>query len=232
VTEASGRILVIEDNRDFGATLRINFEREGYDVALAHDGAQGLELATAEPWDLVVLDLMLPSMNGFGVLQRLRDSGVGTPVLVTTALGTEDDKIRAFALGADDYVVKPCGLRELLARVRVLMKRGGAQPDPDRVKVQVADILVDLSARVVSRGGADIRLRPKEFDLLAALIRHRGRVLSRADLLREVWGYSEGAQSRTLETHLAALRDRLGDDPRNPTYVVTVRGAGYRLGGA
>ena len=221
-------ILLIEDNRDYAATLKANLEREGYGVTVTGDGVAGLERAAREPPDLVVLDLMLPAMNGFDVLQRMRDQGLGMPVLVMTALGTEEEKLRGFGLGADDYIVKPCGLREILARVRALLKRGGSGagvPEP----VRIGELSVDLAARVVRLGGEALNLRPKEFDLLAALVRHRGRVVSRAELLREVWGYAAGIERRTVETHLAALRQRLGDDPQSPSYIVTVRGAGYRL---
>lgn len=221
-------ILLIEDNRDYAATLKANLEREGYHVQVAATGATGLAQAAGEPPDLVVLDLMLPAMNGFDVLQRMRDQGLGMPVLVMTALGTEEEKLRGFGLGADDYIVKPCGLREILARVRALLKRGGSGaglPEP----VRIGELSVDLAAREVRLGGEPLSLRPKEFDLLAALVRHRGRVVSRGELLREVWGYAAGIESRTVETHLAALRQRLGDDPQSPRYIVTVRGAGYRL---
>lgn len=223
-------ILLIEDNRDYAATLGSNLEREGYDVSIAATGVEGLEKAKATRPDLIILDLMLPTMNGFTLLQRLRDEGHLTPVLIMTALGTEEEKLRGFGLGADDYVVKPCGLLEILARVRALLKRASATGVAPRSEIQVGDLTIDFSAREVRRGQDAIALRPKEFDLLAALVRHKGRVLSRADLLREVWGYAAGSESRTVETHLAALRERLGDDPQAPRYIVTVRRAGYRLG--
>lgn len=223
-------ILVIEDNRDFAAALRANLEREGYEVSVALTGVDGLEKAKGSQPDLIILDLMLPAMSGFTVLQRLRDEGRDTPVLIMTALGTEEEKLRGFGLGADDYVVKPCGLLEILARVRALLKRSTAGASTVRAAVHVGDLTIDFSARLVRRGADEIPLRPKEFDLLAALVRHRGRVVSRADLLREVWGYAAGTESRTVETHLAALRERLGDDPQAPRYIVTVRRAGYRLG--
>jgi DNA-binding response OmpR family regulator/signal transduction histidine kinase len=219
-------ILVIEDNRDYAATLGANLRREGYDVALAHTGVDGLEQARRDPADLIILDLMLPSMNGYTVLQRLRDSGVGAPVLIMTALGTEEEKLRGFALGADDYVVKPCGLLEMLARVRALLRRGPSPVATSRL-VAFGPLQVDLDAREVRRGAEVVPLRPKEFDLLAALLRHRGRVVSRAELLREVWGYAAGTESRTVETHLAALRQRLGVD--GSRLIVTVRGALYRV---
>jgi len=223
-------ILLIEDNRDYAAALRANLEREGYDVTVAPTGVEGLELAKRNAPDLIILDLMLPAMSGFTVLQRLRDEGRQAPVLIMTALGTEEEKLRGFGLGADDYVVKPCGLLEILARVRALLKRSSAGASAPKSEVQVGDLTIDFGARLVRRDDAEIALRPKEFDLLAALVRHRGRVVSRADLLREVWGYAAGTESRTVETHLAALRERLGDDPQAPRYIVTVRRAGYRLG--
>jgi DNA-binding response OmpR family regulator len=223
-------ILLVEDNRDYAATLRANLEREGYDVSVAATGVEGLQLAKTSRPDLIILDLMLPAMNGFTVLQRLRDEGREVPVLIMTALGTEEEKLRGFGLGADDYVVKPCGLLEILARVRALLKRASATGAAPRTETRVGDLTIDFGARIVRRGQDEIALRPKEFDLLAALVRHRGRVVSRADLLREVWGYAAGTESRTVETHLAALRERLGDDPQTPRYIVTVRRAGYRLG--
>lgn len=222
-------ILLIEDNRDYAATLKANLEREGYDVRVAATGVTGLAQARQEPPDLVVLDLMLPAMDGFTVLQRMRDQGLGMPVLIMTALGTEEEKLRGFGLGADDYIVKPCGLREILARVRALLKRGGSGPAVPK-PVEIGELSIDLAARVVRLGTEAVNLRPKEFDLLAALVRSRGRVVSRSELLREVWGYAAGTESRTIETHLAALRQRLGDDSQSPRYIVTVRGAGYRLG--
>ncbi|MDZ4674100.1 MAG: response regulator transcription factor [Gemmatimonadota bacterium] len=222
-------LLLIEDNRDYAAMLRTNLEREGYQVRVAASGTEGLQAALAEPPDLVILDLMLPGLSGFTVLQRLRDAGSTIPVLVMTALGTEEEKLRGFGLGADDYVVKPCGLLELLARVRALLKRAVPGSVERAVVVRVGDLRVDLGARVVHRGTDVVALRPKEFDLLAALVRHRGRVVSRGELLRDVWGYAAGTESRTVETHLAALRQRLGDDPHGSRYIVTVRGAGYRL---
>jgi DNA-binding response OmpR family regulator len=219
-------LLIVEDNRDYAATLRTNLEHEGYAVDVSHTGPDGIAAARAGAYDLVLLDLMLPGASGFTVLERLRDEGIAAPVLVLTALGTEDEKLRGFGIGADDYVVKPVGLRELLARVKALLRRGG---DGGRRGVpnvaRVGDLEVNLAARTVRRRGAELSLRPKEFELLAALIRRRGRVVSRGELLREVWGYAEGAESRTVETHLASLRQRLGGGE----YVVTVRGAGYRL---
>lgn len=223
------RILLIEDNRDYAETLRGNLEIEGYEVIVAATGPEGLALAKSGAPDLIVLDLMLPAMNGFTVLQRLRESGRNAPVLIMTALGAEDEKLRGFGLGADDYVVKPTGLLEILARVKALLKRASGGASEARDSVTVGDLEVDLGARIVRREGRELPVRPKEFDLLAALIRHRGRVVSKPQLLREVWGYAAGTESRTVDTHVAALRQHLGDDPQSPRYIVTARGAGYRV---
>jgi DNA-binding response OmpR family regulator len=224
------RVLIVEDNRSYAETLKGNLEREGYEVLTALTGLDGLEIARRDAPDLIILDLMLPTMNGFTVLQRLRDAGSDAPVLIMTALGSEDEKLRGFGLGADDYVVKPTGLLEILARVRALLKRATAGASETREEIRIDDLCVDVGARTVRRGATELTLRPKEFDLLAALIRHRGKVVSRATLLREVWGYASGTESRTVETHLAALRQHLGDDQGRPRYIVTVRGAGYRIG--
>jgi DNA-binding response OmpR family regulator len=224
------KILLIEDNRAFAEMLASNLQHEGFEVSVAATGVDGLKQARAQSADLIILDLMLPTMSGFTVLQRLRDEGNDTPVLIMTALGMEEEKLRGFGLGADDYIVKPCGLREILARVRALLKRSNAGATEQRSEFRLQDLMIDFSARTVRRNGDELNLRPKEFDLLAALVRHRGKVLSRDDLLREVWGYAAGTESRTVETHLAALRQRLGDDPQSSRYIITVRRAGYRLG--
>lgn len=223
-------ILLIEDNRDYAEMLAANLVREGFEVSHAATGVDGLKLVRSGSPDLIILDLMLPTMSGFTVLQRMRDEGNNTPVLIMTALGMEEEKLRGFGLGADDYIVKPCGLREILARVRALLKRTNAITAAPLNVFQLHDLTINFSARTLHRGDVELALRPKEFDLLAALVRHRGRVVSRDELLREVWGYSSGTESRTVETHLAALRQRLGDDLQSSRYVVTVRGAGYRLG--
>lgn len=223
-------ILLIEDNRDYAEMLMSNLVREGFEVAHAATGVDGLKQIRGRSPDLIILDLMLPTMSGFTVLQRMRDEGNNTPVLIMTALGMEEEKLRGFGLGADDYIVKPCGLREILARVRALLKRTATSASTLLNVFQLHDLTIDFSARTIHRDGVELTLRPKEFDLLAALVRHKGRVVSRDELLREVWGYSPGTESRTVETHFAALRQRLGDDPQLPRYIVTVRGAGYRLG--
>ena len=224
------RVLVIEDNRNLATGLRNNLEIEGYRVDVAYDGSDGLERARSGSPNLIVLDLMLPKMDGYRVLRTLREEGRDTPVLILSARGEETDKVLGFHLGADDYVSKPFGLLEFLARVDALMRRAGnggsSKLDP---VVTVGDIAVDTGTHTVRRGGEPVTLRPKEYDLLIALLRRRGQVASRTELLAEVWGYAGEVYSRTVDTHIAELRRKLEDNPAEPRYVLTVRKTGYRL---
>ncbi|MDP3910072.1 MAG: response regulator transcription factor [Gemmatimonadales bacterium] len=227
------RILVIEDNPDLAYGLRNNLEIEGYDVEVAKDGVKGLARVRAVFPDLVVLDLMLPGMDGFRVLKTLREEGLGMPVLILTARGEEADKVRGLRLGADDYVTKPFGVLELLARVEALFRRVAAPrrnggPPPSAVE-KFGDIEVLAPSRTVLRRGAPVALTPKEYDLLVALMRRDGACVTRHELLTEVWGYSAEVMSRTVDTHVAELRRKLEGDPANPKHILTVRKTGYRL---
>jgi len=224
------RVLLIEDNHSLAQGLRDNLEMEGHAVQLAHDGAAGLA-ALDDPPDLVILDLMLPDQNGFRVLRSLRERDRRVPVLILTAREAEDDKVRGLRLGADDYVTKPFSLLELLARVEALLRRathGGASALPAE-EIRFADVVIYPGTRTVVRGGALVSLRPKELDLLLALIRREGRVAARAELLSEVWGYSDDVSSRTVDTHIAELRRKLEIDAAAPRHLLTVRKAGYRF---
>lgn len=221
------RILIIEDHADLAEGLAANLEIEGHEVEIAGDGRSGLERALAYPPDLVVLDLMLPELDGRRVLERLRKEGVDTPVLVLTARGEETDKVLGFRLGADDYVTKPFGLLELLARVSALLRRGAGVPAARGWTF--GDLEVDHGARRVTRAGIPLDLTPKEYDLLVALIGRDGAVASRVELMKEVWGYPAAVVSRTVDTHVAELRRKLEDDPADPRFVLTVRSAGYRF---
>ena len=232
------RILVVEDNANLALGLRNNLEIEGYAVEVARDGVAALEMARAGHFDLVILDLMLPRLDGYRVLEALRAEGRGMPVLILTARGEEAEKVLGFRLGADDYVTKPFGLMELLARVRAHLRRAeGARQAPGAAVaaaptvVRFGDVEVEPATWVVRRGGAPVALRPKEFELLMALVRRRGGVASRLELLREVWGYADEVVSRTVDTHVAELRRKLEADPANPAHLLTVRKAGYRLRG-
>ena len=225
------RILVVEDNEDLAFGLRTNLEIEGHEVAVAHDGREGLERALQTPPDLVILDLMLPGLDGFRVLRELRKRDPATPVLVLTARGEEADKVRGLRLGADDYVTKPFGLLELLARVEALLRRAGRAVAGDGERWTFGEVTVDADRRTVTRAGEVVELSPKELDLLLALLRRDGAVVSRLDLLREVWGYQEevAVVSRTVDTHVVELRRKLEAEPARPRHILTVRKAGYRL---
>lgn len=223
----TGRILVVEDNPDLAFGLRNNLEIEGHEVRVAEDGPLGAELALAWRPDLVILDLMLPGMDGYRVLRTIREAGFDSPVLMLTARGEESDKVMGFRNGADDYVTKPFGVLELLARVQALLRRGsnGASASLD----QFGAVRVDRAARTVSRDGHPVALAPMEFELLLALLDRRGAVVSRHDLMRQVWGYDASIVSRTVDTHVVELRRKLEADPAAPRHILTVRKAGYRL---
>jgi DNA-binding response OmpR family regulator len=231
----SKRILVIEDNAALALGLRNNLEYEGYEAVVAHDAAGGLAAARARAPDLIILDLMLPDADGFRVLRELRAAGSDVPVLVLTALGDEADKVRGLRVGADDYVTKPFGLLELLARVEVLLRRvtrpaaPAAPAGAGHETTSFGAVSVCAATHSVTRAGAPVALRPKEYELLVALLRRDGAVATRHELLREVWGYDDSVTSRTVDTHMAELRRKLEPDPGNPRHLLTVRKTGYRL---
>jgi two-component system alkaline phosphatase synthesis response regulator PhoP len=219
------RVLLIEDNADLAFGLRTSLEVEGYDVVHAETGKTGLSRAAEGAPDLIVLDLMLPEMSGYEVLRRLRRGRHEMPVLILTARGEEADKVQGFRLGADDYVVKPVGVLEFLARVEALLRR--AQPRPSTGVYRLEDLEIDGDRRTAAVAGDEVDLSPLEFDLLSALAQRRGNLVSRAELLKEVWGYRSGVESRTVDTHIAKLRAKIDRGTRSR--IVTVRKKGYRL---
>jgi DNA-binding response OmpR family regulator len=226
------RILIIEDNHDLAKGLANNLEIEGFAVDVVHDGPEGLERARTGAPELVILDLALPSLDGYRVLSTLRGEGNDVPVLILTARTEEADKVRGFRYGADDYVTKPFGLLELLGRVSALLRRANASSrgrtmNGDRIRV--GDIEIRPGTHDVYRRGFPVTLRPKEFELLMALIRRHGDIVTRLELLQEVWGYDAEVVSRTVDTHIAELRRKIEDDPANPRYLITVRKVGYRF---
>ncbi len=227
------RILIIEDNKDLAFGLRSNLEIEGYDVATAATGTQGIQQATAFQPDLVILDLMLPEMDGFEVLRILRKNGAAAPVLILSARGEEVDKVRGLRLGADDYVTKPFSLMELLARVEALLRRGSVTAFGDANSesdiVCIKDIAICPRTRSVRKDDRLVELAPKEFDLLLELVRHDGAVVSRIDLMQSVWGHSSAVVSRTIDTHIAELRRKLDDESSQSSLIATVRKIGYRI---
>jgi two-component system alkaline phosphatase synthesis response regulator PhoP len=226
------RVLIVEDNPDLAFGLRNNLEIEGYEVGVAEDGPSGLARALEWRPDLVILDIMLPGMDGHRVLRTLRDAHFGAPVLMLTARGEETDKVRGLRSGADDYVTKPFGVLELLARVEALLRRsrsGGNGNGEGARRDGFGTIAIDRAARSVTRGGAPVPLAPMEYELLLALLDRDGAVVSRHELMKTVWGYDESIVSRTVDTHVVELRRKLEDDPSRPRHILTVRKAGYRL---
>jgi DNA-binding response OmpR family regulator len=228
------RILVVEDSPDLAFGLRTNLEIEGYDIRVAGDGRTALrEFDDFRP-DLVVLDLMIPELNGYGVLQTLRERGNNTPVLILSATAEETAKIRGFRLGADDFVTKPFSVLELLARIEALLRRARG-PDTSagtgtaQSHFRFAGVEVDLMSRRVYRFGELVDLSPKAYDLLIALMNRRGGVVRREELLREVWGHRREISTRTVDAHIVELRRKLEEDATNPRHFLTVRKAGYRF---
>lgn len=232
------RILVVEDNEDLAFGLRKVLEFEGYEVEVAKDGESGLASSAKTKPDLLILDIMLPNKSGFDVLRELRTLGHRFPILILTARSQESDVVLGFDFGADDYVTKPFSTAELLARVRALLRRvqtgalgeAGGDGGSTGGVMNFGEVEVSSPTRTVVRAGESVELTPKEFDLLVALLGRRGAVISRQELLKEVWGYGNAdINTRTVDVHLSELRRKLEDDPANPRYILTVRKAGYRL---
>ena len=221
-------ILIVEDDDTVREALSAGLESEGYEVILSDNGLDGLKQAKEEGPDLILLDLMLPEMDGLSVCRALRrDSDV--PIIMLTARGTEMDKIVGLETGADDYVVKPFSLGELLARIRSLLRRTRNEKQENQMQLTSGDISLDLTSRRVSKDDAEVHLTQKEFNLLAELIRNKGAVLSRDLLLEKVWGYSYVGNTHTVDVHIRWLREKIELDPSKPVRIVTVRGVGYRF---
>jgi DNA-binding response OmpR family regulator len=227
------RVLVVEDQRDLAKGLKANLEVEGYDVDVAHTAEEALRIVARRAPGLVLLDLMLPDVEGYDVLAQLRRDGHTMPVLILTARGEEVDKVRGFRLGADDYVTKPFGVMELVVRIEALLRRAGPRPGAARFGKdsvhRIGDIEIDVDDHRVRRRGKEVPLSPKAFELLLALVRKQGRVATRVELLRDVWGYASAVTTRTVDTHVAELRRRLEDNPAEPRHILTVWKVGYRL---
>lgn len=231
MTSAPARILVVDDEESILQFVSYNLRKEGYDVTTATDGEAALELAAEQQFDLVVLDIMLPGVDGYEVCRRLRASG-DTPVLFLSARDTELDKVVGLEIGGDDYLAKPFGVRELIARVKALLRRSGpraAEGSRDDAPLEAAGIVLDEAAHIARSGDTDIDLTPREFELLACLMRHAGKVLSREHLLKEAWGWQYVVETKTVDTHIKRLRDKLAAAGVDPAAVETVRGYGYRL---
>ena len=224
------RLLLVEDEPGLVLTLTDRLTREDYAVETSADGESALERASSEGFDLVLLDVMLPRMNGFDVLRELRRRGVETPVIMLTARGQVVDKVVGLKLGADDYVTKPFEMAELLARIEAKLRRAPAVLHPAD-GYQFGDVRVDFRRAEVTRAGEPIELSAREFQLLRYFIEHRGATLTREELLNEVWGYNAMPSTRTVDVHVAWLRQKIEPTPRAPQFVLTIHGLGYKFAG-
>lgn len=223
-------ILLIDDERKITDPLKASFERDGYQVAIAADGHTGLSLALVNKPDVIVLDVMMPGLDGWKVCRAIREHNNHAPIIMLTALGDSTDRIKGLESGADDYLVKPFGYKELEAHVRAMLRR--VQLDKGDAPVQrlsAGDIVLDMQARTVTKDGHEIPMRQKEFDILALLMANAGTVVSRERLFDEIWGTDWLGDTRTLDVHMSWLRAKLEDNPAEPQYLQTVRGVGYRF---
>lgn len=226
------RILIIEDNRDLAKVLKMNLEDLAMEVDLAHDGVVGLTKTESEKYDLIILDLMLPGIDGIEICRRIRSSSVYTPILMLTSKSSELDRILGLEMGADDYVTKPFSIKELMARVKAIFRRieeiqvGNL---PKQEIIRAGNLLIDTSRRTVSCQGAPVDLTAKEFELLHHFANNPGRVYSRTQLLDDVWGYGHDGYEHTVNSHINRLRAKIEEDPSSPQYILTVWGVGYKF---
>ncbi len=225
-------VLLVEDETNLADAVRLNLEREGFDVRMAKDGVGGLAEARREAPDIIVLDIMLPDLNGLEVCRALRRES-DVPILMLTALGEEVDKVVGLELGADDYVTKPFSMRELLARVRAILRRprNAAGPASPEEVLRSGNLEIDLAAHVVRLDGEAIPMRPREFALLALLVKNPRRVYTRNQMLEALWGHDYIGDERTVDVHIRWLREKIEEKPSDPTRIVTLRGIGYRFEG-
>lgn len=223
------RIVIIEDEPDLAMGLRDNLEFERYQVAHAANGEEGLRLVAQQPTDLVLLDIMLPDIDGFEVCRRLREAGYTMPIIILSARGQEIDKVRGLELGADDYVSKPFSLRELLARVHAALRRAVTAAELPHTRFVVGDREVDLVRQVVKTPTGDLPLGYYEAEILRMLHEHVGEAVPRADMLARIWGVGVGPADRTVDNHIVSLRRKLEPDPQKPRHILTAHAVGYKL---
>jgi two-component system alkaline phosphatase synthesis response regulator PhoP len=224
-------ILLVEDELGLVLTIADRLRSEGYQVTTATDGEEGFERASTEPFDLLILDVMLPRKSGFEVCQELREQGFSMPILMLTARGQTADKVQGLKIGADDYLTKPFDMLELLARIEALLRRPPVVAPATGNQATFGDIRVDQKSTEVTRAGEHVQVSALEFQLLCYFVEHRGETLSRQKLLNEVWGYRAVQSTRTVDVHVAWLRQKLEPDPKRPQYILTVHGLGYKFQG-
>jgi two-component system alkaline phosphatase synthesis response regulator PhoP len=222
------KVLIVEDDESMGTALKDGFSYEGYEVAFATDGATGLQMAKEQAPDLILLDVMLPKMSGFDVCKEIRASGSAVPIIMLTARGQEIDKVLGLKLGADDYVTKPFGFMELMARVEALLRRASGQSGRTE-SFTFGDVSADFKRGEVRRKGKLLEMSARELKLLQYMIEHRGEVIPRDRLLDEVWGYDEAPMTRTVDMHVAKLRKKIEAKPHDPQFLLTIHGLGYKF---
>lgn len=222
------RILIVEDEPQMQRGLRDNLEFEGHEVTIAGEGATGLQTLLREPFDLAILDVMLPQMSGFDIVRKARERGIRTPILMLTAKGEEIDKVLGLELGADDYVTKPFGLRELIARINALLRRAVPSGAAETTMV-LGDVTVNFAGYTGSKNGQELSMTPKEFEILKYLWQHRNETVKRDDLLTNVWGYDESVSTRTVDNFILKIRQKIEDDCAHPKIIITIHGTGYKL---
>ncbi|HEY3929153.1 MAG TPA: response regulator transcription factor [Candidatus Koribacter sp.] len=223
------RILLIEDEEALLMILTDRLRAEGYSVEVARNGDDGVTHGTRDVFDLIILDIQLPKRNGFDVCRDIRQAGIITPIVMLTARGTLVDKVVGLKIGADDYMTKPFEMIELTARIEALLRRAPIRPPEQENVHEFGRLRIDLRGTEVQRAGRPIALSAREFQLLRYLIEHRGKTVSRGELLKEVWGYNTSTYTRTVDMHVASLRQKIEDDPKQPQWIVTVPGLGYKL---
>jgi DNA-binding response OmpR family regulator len=222
-------ILVIEDEPEMQRGLRDNLEFEGYSVLAVGDGKKGLETIRAKKFDLILLDVMLPGISGFDICKKIREEGITTPVILLTAKGEEVDKVLGLEFGADDYITKPFSLRELLARVKAVLRRTPSEKISAAKKIVIGLLEIDIENYTALKKGKSIAMTSKEFEIIRYLWQHQQQVISRDDLLKHVWGYDESISSRTVDNFVVKLRKNIEKDPSHPKHIVTIHGTGYKL---
>jgi two-component system alkaline phosphatase synthesis response regulator PhoP len=231
MTGATPKILIIEDEEDLLKGLELNLAREGYQIVTALNGEEGMRLALRENPQLVLLDIMLPGINGLDVCRELRHKGFEAPIIMLTAKSEEVDRVVGLEIGADDYVTKPFSRRELLARIRVRLRRQPAPRSEQLARYRFAEIEIDFEKCCATKKGQPLELTGKEYDILRLMIRHRGEVISRDRMLNEIWGYDAYPATRTVDTHIVKLRQKLEDDPAEPKHILSIYGEGYKFVG-
>jgi len=224
------KILIVDDEPSMRMGLKDNLEFEGYEVDTAEDGNQGLDKITKQPFDLVLLDVMMPNMSGFDVCKSVRRAGVDVPIILLTAKGDEIDKVLGLELGADDYITKPFSVRELLARIKAVLRRGATKQDADTPnELSIGNLEVNFGSYTAQSHGQSVKMSHKEFEILGYLWRHRNDTVSRYDLLEDIWGYEESPTTRTVDNFILKLRQKVEDNPNDPRLILTVHGVGYKL---